>query len=680
MCGIAGIHVKNGSVGRGKFPIERLVDGLLLEIENRGRDATGYVAVTKEGEVTLNKNDVPATYFVQMRDFLPPDTKTVLLHTRLATKGAPKNNENNHPVRYGNCYVIHNGHIRNDDRVFEVLEYDRPAEVDSIAIPALVSYCGFDKAHEYLPNLQGNWAVAVIDPQNNPGELLLAKGPWSPLCYIDTPHFLMWASTVWAMRQTWEKNWGTAPDYSKFGDLKEGEYIHIDGEDNLTFGEMYEDPTKVRNRNMAVSGYTVSWSNGNGYGHGRGNAWTRDYRGDADHPSIGGATAPPVPLTSRRYTGDTTNCVECGVRGATVCIRDSYIDRNVVTSWDVPLCEECDTEIGHDPDKLKYEHNTDGIKLNLNTRVIPKAYEDGLCGLCRFFPGVTIDDTWGTLCRGCKVQEDEQKIVSSITGDDPNSDTILSLEEGDHIPVDVRYAFGLCEDCGDASVAFIGYEGMPVCAPCMGDQRTKWDANKPEGEQLCDGCMTRVPASQVTADTLFGDICKECAEIALEEGTCESDSGASIQDDPRQGRCSVCQHFLPKDNRYFSPRMEQVCEKCFDGIWDEKVDIDSSEVEDTAPLASWLSHAETRMALKFRAARETGWELNVPGGFVLWLLDEVTPDELGDPALFEIHQEALRKFGDNLDLIETLVDNGRQDLLETVPLSDEASAIREALS
>jgi hypothetical protein len=201
MCGITGIHFKdpdNRPFGRKK--IDRFVNELLLGIEHRGTDATGLVVVDKNGAVTLDKRAVTAKTFVTQRKRLPYGARTILGHTRFATQGLPSNNDNNHPVQYRSCYAIHNGHISNDSELFKEFSLERNAEVDSEIIPALFANFGLDKAHLALQPLMGNMAVAVVDPERFPGQLILAKGWSSPLNYIETADVIVWSSEMTAIQ------------------------------------------------------------------------------------------------------------------------------------------------------------------------------------------------------------------------------------------------------------------------------------------------------------------------------------------------------------------------------------------------------------------------------------------------------------------------------------------------
>lgn len=210
MCGIAGIHVKRPFIGQ--FPVDALSTHLLHGIEHRGKHATGIVAVGVDGKITLQKRAVSATEFNRERNYIPNDARTILLHTRYATKGDPSDFENNHPVVHGTCFATHNGQIRNDDDVIKELGLGRPAAVDSIAIPMALYAKGLQETEhikEALEMLRGPLAMAAIDPINCPGKLVLAKGDSNPLWVLNHPKVLIWASTRAAIEEAWGLTIGT---------------------------------------------------------------------------------------------------------------------------------------------------------------------------------------------------------------------------------------------------------------------------------------------------------------------------------------------------------------------------------------------------------------------------------------------------------------------------------------
>jgi glucosamine 6-phosphate synthetase-like amidotransferase/phosphosugar isomerase protein len=148
MCGIAGMVVLN-KFERNKFQwsqIRFVFNELMVQTQERGKDATGIVHMRRDGAYDFYKSPTPATEVVTHDDTFKsiiagfsPETASVIAHTRFHTKGSPKNNLNNHPFDIGNILGVHNGTIMNDDSLFKQFEFPRAAEVDSEIIFHLIN-------------------------------------------------------------------------------------------------------------------------------------------------------------------------------------------------------------------------------------------------------------------------------------------------------------------------------------------------------------------------------------------------------------------------------------------------------------------------------------------------------------------------------------------------------------
>lgn len=234
MCGIAGVYVKEPYIGR--VDLNNFVDHLFRGIEARGKDATGYIAVKPDNGYRVVKNNIKATDFIKSRPRIDDDTKMILMHTRLATQGKPEQMENNHPVLFDTCFVTHNGIIRNDAQVFRTLECERPADVDSVAIPAMLTHHGMGNVEDAkiaLNKVQGMLAIAACDPVRHPGKLLLAKGASSPLWVVNHKKMIVWASLKSTIDNAWARSFGTPP--TRKGTKENGR----NGIYELKWGEMW---------------------------------------------------------------------------------------------------------------------------------------------------------------------------------------------------------------------------------------------------------------------------------------------------------------------------------------------------------------------------------------------------------------------------------------------------------
>lgn len=224
MCGIAGIFIKDPQVVKKHIALETMANLLLLGIESRGKKATGFVTHLPGGsELTLDKKAVAASDFIKDRSPIPEGATVWLGHTRLDTRGSPEKNENNHPVVCANTFLTHNGTIYNDDDLFKEHKRERLAEVDSEALAMLIDEYGFKEAAKGLAQVRGAFAIASINPEKHPDEVLLAKGGWAPLVIHESDKFVLWASERNAIRDAWKVVLGTPPAYSSFKELHEGE-------------------------------------------------------------------------------------------------------------------------------------------------------------------------------------------------------------------------------------------------------------------------------------------------------------------------------------------------------------------------------------------------------------------------------------------------------------------------
>lgn len=201
MCGIAGVK------RFGDAPItEDQIKVLLCSLQHRGTDASG-IALMKGTEIKVHKADWQAWTYITTKGFteflaenLSEETDTVLLHTRAATCGNPRENKNNHPLTLGGAAIVHNGMIHNHTEIFKQLKVERSAETDSDVIRALVDVHGISKdAVRELGKLDGSCAAACIHP-DFPGKLLLLRSG-SPLVMAKVGDHFMWASEKGAINR-----------------------------------------------------------------------------------------------------------------------------------------------------------------------------------------------------------------------------------------------------------------------------------------------------------------------------------------------------------------------------------------------------------------------------------------------------------------------------------------------
>lgn len=177
MCGVASFSLSKNS----RVNARALAHELLSAIEWRGGMASGVAWGASDGSIGYHKAATKGSQ-LQLKG-MPRNTKTAILHTRLATHGSQHDNRNNHPVISpdNTIALVHNGVIWNHDMVrFEHLKSvskDLP-DVDTSVISALLQEYGL----EGIKHLSGDAAIAwLVD--DRPFELNLARIEGSPMAY-----------------------------------------------------------------------------------------------------------------------------------------------------------------------------------------------------------------------------------------------------------------------------------------------------------------------------------------------------------------------------------------------------------------------------------------------------------------------------------------------------------------
>src|SRR5205085_5997106 len=141
----------------------------------RGADAVGYAHRAPGRRVAVHKQRSGASALLE-QIAIPATASDVLVHVRDYTKGHPKIEANNHPIRHGSVVGIHNGIIFNDDELLSEHACARTEPgmtVDSEAIFALAAHSHGHPAA--LEALRGSMATAWIDERRD-GEVYVARG------------------------------------------------------------------------------------------------------------------------------------------------------------------------------------------------------------------------------------------------------------------------------------------------------------------------------------------------------------------------------------------------------------------------------------------------------------------------------------------------------------------------
>lgn len=229
MCGIAGFSLNPND---NDITNARKVAGrMLLDIQSRGRDATGAAWYTASGEVTMQKHPVAASAFTRNLSMWKK-AKYAILHTRNWTQGSPSDPNNNHPISTGGLFGVHNGCIHND---YELFQWDIPkaprfGEVDSEAAFAALAWGSAEgnrlgTLKKQLEAIEGSAALAWLDNTDPEETLHLARVYSSPLIIARTTGgSILFASTSSAIRDS-VKDMGVTFEYE--WELGEGQYLAI---------------------------------------------------------------------------------------------------------------------------------------------------------------------------------------------------------------------------------------------------------------------------------------------------------------------------------------------------------------------------------------------------------------------------------------------------------------------
>ena len=313
MCGIAGVYLLDDSL---KVNLDSMLDTMLDEIDHRGGDATGFVAVSDEGVVEWQKAACDARDFAKGRRRVPQGTRTILAHTRWATQGLPAFMENNHPLKRGSFYAIHNGHVSNDHKLFELAGRERFGQVDSEAVPARLASLGKLQALSIvMEEIEGGAAIAAVD-ERSPKDLALARGYQSPLFVLRTKKIVLFGSTVGVVKDCYEKHVGKLPKRAVIEDVAEGTMLY------------WRDGTLKRSSFDAYSPPKVVWKSPN---------ITLPWK-----EMVGVAPKEIAAATGwDKYEGDILDCDGCGSK-VPWNLADYKVDPDDHQTWQ--LCQDCSAD------------------------------------------------------------------------------------------------------------------------------------------------------------------------------------------------------------------------------------------------------------------------------------------------------------------------------------------------
>lgn len=178
-----------------------IVRNLSIECEVRGTDATG-ISYNSFGKLKIYKRPIRAS---RLHFRLPFDSKVIMGHTRMTTKGNQRININNHPfpghVEGVDFALAHNGVLHNDELLRKTMNLlSTNIETDSYIAVQLIENSGkldFDSIKAMAKAVRGTFCFTILSDKN---EIYLVKGK-NPLDMYDCGGYYLYASTDSILQQ-----------------------------------------------------------------------------------------------------------------------------------------------------------------------------------------------------------------------------------------------------------------------------------------------------------------------------------------------------------------------------------------------------------------------------------------------------------------------------------------------
>ncbi len=236
MCGLFGfVHY-----GKTSFKNLSVLTNSLAEYSAvRGTDATG-IAFVQNSNIQIYK-EARSAYAM---DFKHPDTiKALIGHTRHATHGSAKKNQNNHPF-FGKAGTTRFAFAHNGVLCTSMMHYNLPKtkiETDSYIAVQLIEQqkkLTFDSLRTMAETVSGSFSFSLLDDKNN---LWLVKGD-SPISLLHFPE-----KQIYVYASTDEILYKALVDSPLFTAMKKQHYEVVPIEEGTILkitntGELYSEP------------------------------------------------------------------------------------------------------------------------------------------------------------------------------------------------------------------------------------------------------------------------------------------------------------------------------------------------------------------------------------------------------------------------------------------------------
>lgn len=227
MCGIIGYV---GSTREGEWTeTHGLLTELLVQSIERGRDATGFAAITepldnpRNGRLITDKQPLVADEFVARNPFWRHlrhlRCRAMIGHVRASTSGSPAVNTNNHPhegiAGASRFSLVHNGWYTNIREIQDRDSLHLRTDCDSELAVRMIERVGSipEGMRLCLEELRGAQALAVLDHRT--GIVFLCRDSNRPLwvCRLKDKRRVLFASTPSILARAIEKRLGKLNDW-----------------------------------------------------------------------------------------------------------------------------------------------------------------------------------------------------------------------------------------------------------------------------------------------------------------------------------------------------------------------------------------------------------------------------------------------------------------------------------
>lgn len=189
MCGVFGF-VSNGGHN---FDLRRL-EKIALATESRGPHAFGLSWIDSRGRLKMFKKTGRISDHLGILE-MAIDAEMLIGHCRYATHGSPQNNLNNHPHSVDGGWLVHNGVIRNHEKLIDDYSLAPVTDCDSEVLGLLIEELDGTLIERAIAAVQaaGDGPLVMLALWRSPKRMIAIRHG-NPLHLAETPRGFYLAS------------------------------------------------------------------------------------------------------------------------------------------------------------------------------------------------------------------------------------------------------------------------------------------------------------------------------------------------------------------------------------------------------------------------------------------------------------------------------------------------------